>query len=616
MVIEMFLQLFKRTKVLVFIVFLGNFFSLYALAQEVLPGQIPANSLLDRHAHYEDELLLDQCSDEDAWDNVSRGMHASFGSTDNLYFRREVPNQDIQDAQSIVVWKGERANFQLLIWSPDTLEQVRIIKYNLNDARGNIIPADKIHTYLVRYVVADYPYGYQQASCGRSPFDKCYLMPDRFEQFERFDLPGRTTRPIWISVDVPQNTAPGTYYGKVEVRAKGSRAIERDYKIVVQNQELPLPKDWKYRLDLWQNPWAVAWYNHVEPWSEEHIALLKQHLKPYAEAGGKYITTYGVHSPWSNNSYMIEGEMIKWIMCKDGSWKFDYTIFDKYVETAMACGINKAITVYTAIPWGFRFRYLDEETGDFIYASWPPSSIEFKNNWNAFLDSLHSHLDSKGWFDMTYIGINENPMDETLAAAKATKENCKDWKITYAGNWHEELDELIDDISFLYGNEPNEQQLKNRKNRGSSSTFYVCCNPPMPNNFLFSPPIEGRWISWYSKAKGYDGFLRWAYDAWPEDVLRDGRHVFWPSGDCFMIYPGGMSCIRFEKLREGISDYEKISILEQKIKQSDNSEAKSLMNSLNQLLEKVEAEKKFDSGQLSSDIKEGNRIIQELSNLL
>ena len=83
--------------------------------------------------------------------------------------------------------------------------------------------------------------------------------------------------------------------------------------IVVQNQLLPYPKDWKYRLDLWQNPWAVAWYNHVEPWSPEHKMLLKQHLKHYADAGGTYITTYGVHSPWSDNSYMIEGGMIEWI---------------------------------------------------------------------------------------------------------------------------------------------------------------------------------------------------------------------------------------------------------------------------------------------------------------
>ncbi len=39
----------------------------------------------------------------------------------------------------------------------------------------------------------------------------------------------------------------------------------------------------------------------------------------------------------------------------------------------------------------------------------------------------------------TYLGINENPLEYTLAAARIIKENSKDWKITYAGDWHPEL---------------------------------------------------------------------------------------------------------------------------------------------------------------------------------
>lgn len=147
----------------------------------------------------------------------------------------------------------------------------------------------------------------EKAICGESPYKSGFLMPDRFETLDRFDLPSQTTRPVWMMVDVPRGTVPGTYKGQVEVRAKGKAPQLLNLEIVVQNQLLPYPKDWKYRLDLWQNPWAVAWYNHVEPWSPEHKMLLKQHLKHYADAGGTYITTYGVHSPWSDNSYMIEG---------------------------------------------------------------------------------------------------------------------------------------------------------------------------------------------------------------------------------------------------------------------------------------------------------------------
>jgi hypothetical protein len=113
----------------------------------------------------------------------------------------------------------------------------------------------------------------------------------------------------------------------------------------------------------------------------------------------------------------------------------------------------------------------------------------------------------------------------------------------------------------LYGKESGVDVVKERASKGFTTTYYVCCNPPVPNNFIFSPPIEGRWQGWYSAAHSYSGFLRWAYDAWPADPLRDARHGSWPAGDCYLVYPGGNSCIRFEKLREGIVDYEKIRII-------------------------------------------------------
>jgi hypothetical protein len=212
-------------------------------------------------------------------------------------------------------------------------------------------------------------------------------MPDRFESFDRFDVPGKTVRPVWLSCNIPSAAEPGTYNGTIEVNSQNGHAI-LDISVKVQKQTLPKPHDWSYRLDLWQNPWVIAAYYHVKPWSEEHKALLKKHLQLYAEAGGTYITTYGVHSPWGDNEYSIEGGMIDWIKKKDGSWTFDYSIFDQYVELAMSVGIDKAITIYTPLPWGERFRYMNEATGNYVYEQWLPTSPEFKKNWDVFLTDL------------------------------------------------------------------------------------------------------------------------------------------------------------------------------------------------------------------------------------
>ncbi|HEX9511560.1 MAG TPA: glycoside hydrolase domain-containing protein, partial [Puia sp.] len=544
---------------------IGVIFSLLILFQmpafaQARPGEIDSSLLPAQYAHYLPEYALDAPVDKRAWLDQKSGLHVSFVSTDRAWFRTEAPEQQENLLWEASGWRGERLNAQILVWSPDTLEQVRVSLTNLVNAKGQSLSSKHITLNLVRYVLSNYPYGAKDAVCGNTPYRNGYLMPDRFEPFERFELPGKTVRPVWLSIDLPAGAEPGLYTGTVVVSTTRSSA-KLQVKIQVQNPLLPPPHDWKYRLDLWQNPWVIAWRNHVQPWSEEHKVLLKKHLQLYADAGGKYITTYGVHSPWADNSYMIEGGMIEWVKKKNGGWKFDYTIFDTYVELAMGVGIDKAITLYSPVPWGDRFRYMDESSGNYIYETWAPGSETYSEHWNVFLTDLRAHLQKKGWFEKTYIGINESEMSQTLAAIKVVKQHSKDWKITYAGNWHKELDGLLDDYCFLYGNEPRPEELIARAARGATSTFYVCCNPAKPNNFVFSPPVEGRWISWYSAACGYNGFLRWAYEAWPEDPVRDARFGSWPAGDCYLVYPGANSCIRYEKLREGIVDYEKIRIL-------------------------------------------------------
>src|SRR4029453_6283007 len=114
-------------------------------------------------------------------------------------------------------------------------------------------------------------------------------------------------------------------------------------------------------------------------------------------------------------------------------------------------------------------------------------------------------------------------------------------------------------------------EVRRRRQAGRTTTFYVCCHPPRPNSFVFSPPAESAWMGWYASAFGYDGFLRWAYDSWTGDPTRDARHFVWPAGDCFLVYPGARSGIRFERLREGIVDFEKLRILRERLEGSSGN---------------------------------------------
>lgn len=58
-----------------------------------------------------------------------------------------------------------------------------------------------------------------------------------------------------------------------------------------------------------------------------------------------------------------------------------------------------------------------------------------------------------------------------------------------------------------------------------------------------------------------DGYLRWAYNSWVIEPLLDSRFYTWAAGDTYLVYPGGRTSLRFEKLVQGIQAYEKVNIL-------------------------------------------------------
>jgi hypothetical protein len=90
------------------------------------------SSLLPQIApHYQEEYEFDASTNAQAWLSHPSGLHISFGSTEQLYFRREVPVTTKLVQQQFVAWKGERVNMQVLVWSPDTINQVRFRINNL-----------------------------------------------------------------------------------------------------------------------------------------------------------------------------------------------------------------------------------------------------------------------------------------------------------------------------------------------------------------------------------------------------------------------------------------------------------------------------------------------------
>ncbi len=522
---------------------------------------------------------------DEAWQSMDDRAHCSFAPIDTAFERHRVPAIAAEShSWSGVAWRGERIHAQVVVWSRKPLSQLRADPVALAGPKGTI-PATAMRIRFVRYVVSELPLGSRQTDCGEIDRTKAFLVPDVLDPAARFDVPAATTRPVWITLDVPRTAGPGIYKGILKFKAEGGFDEAMTLQVEIVGGTVPAPADWSFRVDFWQNPWAVAVQHRVAPWSEAHLAALRGHLRTLADTGQTYVSAYVTHSPWNDDTYVPDGTMVEWIRHPDGSWTFDYRVFDTYVELAMSCGINDAICCFTMIPWGGRVRYLDAATGEYVWATWAMGSPEYARFWKVFLADLRKHLIGRGWFNKTYLEVNERSLEDTLRSIEVARSDSPDWKFTYAGSYHSELARSIDDLCAAIENETPAPEVVARRARHQTSTFYVACEPPFPNDFPFSPPAESVWMGWHAAATGLDGFLRWAWDNWPANPMVDARHVRFPAGDTFLVYPGSVASIRMERLREGFVDFEKIRIVRARLASDNRPAAREANAALNKAIE-------------------------------
>ena len=509
------------------------------------------------------------------WVKVS-APQVSWGSTDIRYKKEEpAPIARLKKDINLTAWKGERVSAQLVVWTPEALDNLSFIVSDLTSGKETI-SKDNVRTGFVRYVMTDELNKDGKGGCGyrkSSDYDST-LVADPIDHIaSTLTVPANATQGGWISVRVPQQVKAGKYTGTVTVKDGDKVLSELKIAVNVKNRTLPASTEWAFHLDLWQNPYAEARYYNVEPFSKEHFDRMRPDMQNYVDAGGKVITASIMHKPWNGQTYDPFESMVTWLKKADGTWYFDYTVFDKWVEYMMSLGVKKQINCYSMVPWRLSFQYFDQASNSFKYLDAKPGEAAYDEFWGNMLTSFAKHLKEKGWFDITHISMDERPMKDMLATLKVIRKADKDFKVSLAGTYHDELVKELHDYCIAIGEKFPAEVIKSRKEAGQVTTYYTCCTEPRPNTFTFSAPAEAEWLGWFAAKENLDGYLRWALNSWVKNPLQDSRFTAWAAGDTYMIYPEGRSSIRFERLIEGIQSYEKIRILKEEFEKKGNKSA-------------------------------------------
>ena len=498
----------------------------------------------------------------------------------------------------LTAWRGERVNAQVVLRSDAPQQALRFDPVVLK-GNGTTLTAT---ARFVRYTLAD---GKPQG--------------DILDDAVQLDLPAGANRPVWLEINVPANTVAGTYTGTFTARSNSSQ-IDFPLKLEVLPATLPSPENWSFHLDLWQHPDAVARFHDVPLWSDAHLALLKPSMIRLAQAGQKTITTTLIHEAWGGQTYDRFGAMIEWRKKADGTWTYDYSIFDRWVTfMSEQCGYAKArIHGYSMIPWSLTFRYYDEASAAYVDAVLQPGSKEYDDFWGSFLRDFKRHLKEKGWLERMRIGMDERP-DHLMRGALATlSKHAPEIPVASAINHPSALTREMDDLSpsIQTSGEFKPADLAARRAAGRKTTYYVCTSPPVPNTFTLSPPAESEWLPLFSAANGYDGFLRWAFHSWVENPLVSTDFTSWPSGDCFLVYPGDRSSIRFERLRDGIESFEKIRILREAAAATPSPEKTAALAKLDAVLADFTWQRGQKPGPHADGVKLANAAILEATRII
>lgn len=499
-------------------------------------------------------------------DWATTGSHCVIGGGPSLEFQKKAFNH--------VAWRGEKVFAQAVVSSEEELKDVRLSVSDLRNGKS-LIGAENIRLQFVSYVVSDLLDTTKYGQCG-SREDKSkwgeVLVADVLDINDSMTVPAGRKQPVWMTVSVPSDARPGKYSGKLTITSSNAKARSLNVELTVADHVLPPARDWAFHLDLWQNPYSVARYENVPLWSEAHFEAMRPVMRMLAEAGQKSVTATIMSRPWNGQTEDAFGLMVTKIRRIDGTWLYDYTIFDRWVEFMFSLGIDRQINCYSMIPWALQFDYIDQATSSPATFQAAPGSEEYNEYWGAFIADFARHLKAKGWFEKTMIAMDERPLESMQAVLGLIRKVEPAFKISLAGNYHEPVIYDIVDFSETFSGKQEfpESAKAKRKELGLTTTFYTCCAEAHPNMFVISNPDEAAWLGWFAQAEGYDGYLRWAYNSWTLDPLTDARFRTWPAGDCFVVYPGGRGSVRFSKLVEGIQDFEKVRILRSRWQETGN----------------------------------------------
>lgn len=461
--------------------------------------------------------------------------------------------------------RNERESLQIVLLPlTDEPAQLTVSVTDLAGAGGSI-SREQISLRMVGYVPAT-----DHLTSGAPEREWPDILAQPLGEGSPIELAPGAAQPLWLTIAVPPDAAPGEYVGEVRATA-GETEAALPLTVTVHEAKLPDPEQFTLTVGFWQAPRRIAEQYGLELWSREHWELLRVYLQDLADHG--------------QDLAFVTRDLFEWRRDDAGKLTFNYTLFDRYVSLCREVGIDEGIEYYSMYNAGGDSTVTwVEADGNTAGVTANPGDDAYDGPWSEFLTDFAAHLEENGWLQDVYICPADEPGDGSGVPTLARWARCAELvhaahpklKTTVALDSRASAETLapsIDRMVFKLRDDVYSPDLAAAKRaEGGRAEAYICCHPDRPNTFITSPNIDSRVIGWQLYREGLQGLLRWSYERWPPDPVGqpegDGRYA---AGDLFIVYPGPegpYATPRWEIMRDAFEDYELLRMLEEAVTQA------------------------------------------------
>jgi len=197
------------------------------------------------------------------------------------------------------------------------------------------------------------------------------------------------------------------------------------------------------------------------------------------------------------------------------------------------------------------------------------------------LRQTEEHLAAKGWLDMAYLYVIDEPGADAFGGVKQVFEFVHNAAprlkrlLTYGYGASRPIEpgkpryaELAGfvDIHVPHSDCFEPVYLAGRRKLGEEIWAYVCISAQRPYLNCWGidyPGTSPRVLFWQLHRYGITGFLYWAINYWEKDPWKDPMTYPGGNADGSLLYPGGegpVDSLRWEATRDGIEDYDYLEL--------------------------------------------------------